>query len=95
MLLTGNYDEYNKRVDTLEEDMMENAKINGGMMMGIIVRAMPSYWLDEWFLKRNPEFKNTWKETFPQMGVTPGFRHVGDTIAKGWNSMFPKDKDNE
>ena len=95
MLLTGNYDEYNKRVDTLEEDMMENAKINGGMMMGMIVRAMPSYWLDEWFLKRNPEFKDTWKETFPQMGVTPGFRHVGDTIAKGWNNMFPKDKDNE
>ena len=25
MLLTGNYDEFNKRVDTLEEDMMENA----------------------------------------------------------------------
>jgi predicted NAD-dependent protein-ADP-ribosyltransferase YbiA (DUF1768 family) len=95
MLLTGNYDEFNKRVDTLEEDMMENAKINGGIMMGMIVRLMPSYWLDEWFLKRNPEFKNTWKETFPQMGVTPGFRHVGDTIAKGWNNMFPKDKDNE
>ena len=92
MLLTGNYDEFNKRVDTLEEDMMENAKINGGMMMGMIVRAMPSYWLDEWFLKRNPEFKDTWKETFPQLGATPVLNKVGDVIARGWNNMFGDDE---
>ena len=92
MLLTGNYDEFNKRVDTLEEDMMENAKINGGMMMGMVVRAMPSYWLDEWFLKRNPEFKDTWKETFPQLGATPVLNKVGDVIARGWNNMFGDDE---
>ena len=92
MLLTGNYDEFNKRVDTLEEDMMENAKINGGMMMGMIVRAMPSYWLDEWFLKRNPEFKDTWKEMFPQLGATPVLNKVGDVIARGWNNMFGDDE---
>ena len=92
MLLTGNYDEYNKRVDTLEEDMMKNAKINGGMMMGMVVRAMPSYWLDEWFLKRNTEFKDTWKETFPQLGATPVLNKVGDVIARGWNNMFGDDE---
>jgi len=65
-LILGNEDEFRKRAATMEKDMMQNSAEVGSGMMSAIIKAMPSYWKDEWLLKRNPEFKG-WMEMFPDL----------------------------
>jgi len=65
-LILGNEEEFRKRAATMEKDMMQNSAEVGSGMMSAIIKAMPSYWKDEWLLKRNPEFTG-WMEMFPDL----------------------------
>ena len=65
-LILGNEEEFKKRAATMEKDMMRNSAEVGSGMMSAIIKAMPSYWKDEWLLKRNPEFTG-WMEMFPDL----------------------------
>ena len=67
-LLLGEEEKFKERAENIEKDMMENSAAVGQPLMSAIIKAMPSYWLDEWLLKRNPEFKG-WKEMFPQVAT--------------------------
>ena len=75
-LLLGNEEEFKKRAENVEQDMMENSAAVGQPLMSAIIKAMPSYWLDEWLLKRNPEFEG-WKEMFPQVGTLKKGAEIG------------------
>jgi len=67
-LLLGNEKELEKRLENVESDMIENAAAVGSGMMQSVMKTMPSYWLDEWLLKKYPAFEG-WKEMFPQAAV--------------------------
>ena len=75
-LLLGNHEEFKKRAENIEEDMMKNSAAVGQPLMSAIIKAMPSYWLDEWLLKRNPEFAG-WKEMFPQVATLKKGAEIG------------------
>ena len=75
-LILGNHEEFKKRAENIEQDMMENSAAVGQPLMSAIIKAMPSYWLDEWLLKRNPEFEG-WKEMFPQVGTLKKGAEIG------------------
>lgn len=75
-LLLGNHEEFKKRAENIEEDMMKNSAAVGQPLMSAIIKAMPSYWLDEWLLKRNPEFEG-WKEMFPQVATLKKGADIG------------------
>jgi hypothetical protein len=75
-LLLGDEKEFKKRAENIEEDMMENSAAVGQPLMSAIIKAMPSYWLDEWLLKRNPEFAG-WKEMFPQVATLKKGAEIG------------------
>jgi len=75
-LLLGDEEEFKKRAENVEQDMMENSAAVGQPLMSAIIKAMPSYWLDEWLLKRNPEFEG-WKEMFPQVGTLKKGAEIG------------------
>ena len=75
-LLLGDEKEFKKRAENIEKDMMENSAAVGQPLMSAIIKAMPSYWLDEWLLKRNPEFAG-WKEMFPQVATLKKGAEIG------------------
>ena len=75
-LLLGDEKEFKKRAENIEKDMMENSAAVGQPLMSAIIKAMPSYWMDEWLLKRNPEFAG-WKEMFPQVATLKKGAEIG------------------
>jgi hypothetical protein len=75
-LLLGEEEKFKERSENIEKDMMENSAAVGQPLMSAIIKAMPSYWLDEWLLKRNPEFKG-WKEMFPQVATLKKGAEIG------------------
>lgn len=75
-LLLGDEKEFKKRAENIEKDMMENSAAVGQSLMSAIIKAMPSYWFDEWLLKRNPEFAG-WKEMFPQVATLKKGAEIG------------------
>ena len=75
-LLLGDEEKFKERAENIEEDMMENSAAVGQPIMSAIIKAMPSYWLDEWLLKRNPEFAG-WKEMFPQVATLKKGADIG------------------
>ena len=75
-LLLGDEKEFKKRAENVEQDMMENSAAVGQPLMSAIIKAMPSYWMDEWLLKRNPEFAG-WKEMFPQVATLKKGAEIG------------------
>jgi hypothetical protein len=75
-LLLGEEEKFKERAENIEKDMMENSAAVGQPLMSAIIKAMPSYWMDEWLLKRNPEFKG-WKEMFPQVATLKKGAEIG------------------
>lgn len=75
-LLLGEEEKFRERAENIEKDMMENSAAVGQPLMSAIIKAMPSYWMDEWLLKRNPEFKG-WKEMFPQVATLKKGADIG------------------